>query len=259
MFPEAGAVPQQKNGTFEWRAKEQVQSRVFMRAAWRRLINITYAIDPNLLAPHLPKGVSPDVVDGSAFVSLVPFSFEDVSLWGWRIPFHGKFAEMNLRFYVKSREGRGVVFLQECAPKAAVVWMARRKYNESYVRFPLEETVIQKTNSIVVRHELICKGIKHTVEAESALNSYVPDPGCMDDYFKELELGFGTGKDGVTRIYRIKHPPWEIFPLLRMKIDLDFGQVFGKKWAFLAKERPINMALVKGSPVSVLDIERFEA
>lgn len=237
--------------------RPQQGSSIFMRAAWRRLINITYAVDPALLLPHLPDGLEPDLVDGKAFVGLVPFSFEEVSLNGWKVPFHGKFPEVNLRFYVRSAEGRGVVFIQECAPKAAVVWLARKKYNESYVRMPMKETVIQKTSSLLVRHELWCGGKKHLVEAEADLTAEIPENGTPGHYFKELELGFGRGHDGLTRIYRIEHPPWEVFRLNRLELALDFGCVFGKKWAFLAEEKPIHAALVKGSPVKVRDIERF--
>ena len=44
----------------------------FLTAGWTNLINITYAVPPEMLFPYLPKGVEPDIINGKAFVSLVP-------------------------------------------------------------------------------------------------------------------------------------------------------------------------------------------
>jgi hypothetical protein len=69
----------------------------FLTARWSNLINVTFALKPDLLLPYLPKGVEPDVVNGSAFVSLVAFQFLDTAMFGKRVPFHGYFPEINLR------------------------------------------------------------------------------------------------------------------------------------------------------------------
>jgi len=228
---------------------------LFMTAEWRRLINLTYAVEPALLQPHLPRGLALDVIDGKAFVGLVPFSFEKICLRGYRIPFHTRFPEINLRFYVRHGDRRGVVFLQECAPKAAVVWLARKKYNEPYRKMRMQETVRMGTGSFSVRQSIWCGGKKNFVEVEAGLNAFVPAAHTHDHYFKELEFGFGSGHDGKTKLYRVHHPAWEIFPVQRVQVDLDFAVIFGKKWAFLSGEKPFNAALVKGSAVQVYDIE----
>src|SRR5687768_15768896 len=111
---------------------------VFLTAAWRWLAVLNYDVDARLLAPLLPRGTELDLWHGQAVVSLVGFRFLDTRLRGWPIPFHQQFDEINLRFYVRRREAegwrRGVVFVREVAPKAAVMCVANWLYHENYVR-----------------------------------------------------------------------------------------------------------------------------
>jgi uncharacterized protein len=88
----------------------------FLTAEWRKLIMVQYAVEPAMLAPWLPAGVELDLFEGSCFVSLVGFLFDRVRVKGCAIPFHTRFPEVNLRFYVVRHESsgerrRGVVFL----------------------------------------------------------------------------------------------------------------------------------------------------
>jgi hypothetical protein len=226
-----------------------------MTASWKRLINMTYAVSPELLLPHVPAGVTLDCIDGKAFVGLVPFSFENVTMNRLRIPFHQSFPEINLRFYVKHRLGRGVVFLRECAPKRAVVWLARKKYNEPYCCKKMKEKVRMFTDgTFSVAHSLWSNGIKNTVEVTARTTPVFPDKNSSAHYFKELELGFGIAHNKQTMLYRIHHPEWEVFPVVSYALNMNFGAVFGEKWAFLSAEKPLDVSLVKGSAVTVAPI-----
>src|SRR6185312_12325676 len=95
----------------------------FLTAEWRKLIMAQYAVEPVTLAPWLPAGVELDLYQGQCYVSLVGFLFDNTRLKGLRIPFHTRFEEINLRFYVKrveadGAEKRGVVFVREFVPRA---------------------------------------------------------------------------------------------------------------------------------------------
>ena len=61
--------------------------------------------------------------------------FLNTKLLGVKVPFHVNFEEVNLRFYVKRRVGneykRGVVFIKEIVPKAAITFVANTIYNEN--------------------------------------------------------------------------------------------------------------------------------
>src|SRR5712671_1307846 len=88
---------------------------VFLFAEWRDLIMLNYQVDPKLLEELVPRNTELDSFQGRTYISLVGFRFNDTKLFGsLPVPFHTDFEEVNLRFYVRHKEGneirRGVVF-----------------------------------------------------------------------------------------------------------------------------------------------------
>ena len=78
-----------------------------------------------------------DSFQGRTYVSLVGFRFCHTKLLGFLpVPFHTSFDEVNLRFYVRRKEGgddrRGVVFIAEIVPRRAIATTARLIYGENY-------------------------------------------------------------------------------------------------------------------------------
>src|SRR6266566_2088670 len=97
----------------------------------------TYAVPPALLEKRLAPGLSLDLRDGNAFVSLVAFQFLRTKVLGIGWPGYRDFAELNLRFYVRHGDERGVVFIREFVPQRLVAWVARWLYNEPYLAAPI--------------------------------------------------------------------------------------------------------------------------
>src|ERR1700674_6071190 len=109
--------------------------RVFLSAEWRDLVMLNYQVDPSLLNEYVPAGTVLDSFGGRTYVSLVGFRFCHTKLFGsLSVPFHTDFDEVNLRFYVRRKEGnenrRGVVFIAEIVPKRAIAKTARLIYGE---------------------------------------------------------------------------------------------------------------------------------
>ena len=102
-------------------AESAGMKRAFLRAEWRHLAMLNYAVDRSLLASLVPRGTELDEWRGRTYVSMVGFLFLGTRVLGVPIPFHGCFEEVNLRFYVRRRSGdewrRGVVFVKELVPK----------------------------------------------------------------------------------------------------------------------------------------------
>src|SRR5450432_3960682 len=115
--------------------------RSFLTAAWRNLVMLNYAVEPSLLGAYVPRGTELDSWRGITFVSLVGFLFDDTRLLGIPVPGHRTFEEVNLRFYVRHEVGgesrRGVTFIREIVPRAAIALVARLAYNEPYVALPM--------------------------------------------------------------------------------------------------------------------------
>lgn len=101
----------------------------FLTAEWRYLAMLNYEIEPRILMPFVPRGTELDGWGGKTFVSMIAFLFLNTRVMGLAIPSHRDFEEINLRFYVrrKADDGwrRGVAFVKEIVPRAAIALTAR--------------------------------------------------------------------------------------------------------------------------------------
>src|SRR5277367_1207033 len=129
------------------------ERRVFLLAEWRDLVMLNYQVDPAILRQFVPRGVELDTFEGRTFVSLVGFQFLRTRLYGFvAVPFHTNFDEVNLRFYVRRREGsetrRGVVFVRELVPRMAIARFARLMYGEKYDSCPMQHRIERNADRI---------------------------------------------------------------------------------------------------------------
>ena len=100
-----------------------LHGRTLTRQSWRDLTFVHWRVEPDAVAPLLPHGTRPDVLDGATWVGLVPFRMVGVGAGsGPGIPWLGTFPETNVRVYSVDEQGRrGVVFLTLEASRLAFV------------------------------------------------------------------------------------------------------------------------------------------
>ena len=98
-----------------------------MRQTWSDITFVHWAVDSAAVAPLLPPGTRPDVLDGATHVGLIPFRMEHAGFGrGPAVPWLGTFAETNVRLYSVDDEGRhGVVFASLEASRLLVSLAAR--------------------------------------------------------------------------------------------------------------------------------------
>jgi len=238
-----------------------VEAPVFLTAAWRDLLMVSYAVDPALVRPLVPRGVELDLYDGQAFVSLVAFRFERTRLLGVPIPFHHSFEEANLRLYVR-REGeavrRGVVFVQEIVPRRAVAFLARALYGENYVRMPMrhEARELPRTPGVDERrrrivYEWMTGGRWHALRATVGGSPRLAPDASEEAFITEHYWGYTAHRDGSTREYRVEHPRWRVWQGLDVEVEIDAASVYGPRWA-APLQGPIRSAFVaEGSDIVV--------
>lgn len=108
--------------------------RPIISQRWSDLTFLHWRVAPERVAPHLPEGTRPDVVDGSSWVGLIAFRLSDSAFFGGpRIPFFGTFPETNVRLYSVDRRGRrAVVFSSLDASRLASVLTARAAFGLPY-------------------------------------------------------------------------------------------------------------------------------
>lgn len=225
--------------------------RKFLTAEWRDLIMANYEVPPELLASRVPEGTELDLHEGRCFVSLVGFMFLDTRVLEFLVPFHVNFEEVNLRFYVvRETEGevrRGVVFVKEIVPRAAIAMIARRLYGEPYERWRMSHF----RDALHVRYSWEKGDCRNTISVESGANLGVPGEGSHEEFIIEHYWGYTKRGGGRTDEYKVEHPKWELFAVERPHIDVDFGCTYGPEFAFLGEEKPYSVVLAKGSEIAV--------
>ena len=104
-----------------------------MRQRWDRLTFLHWRFDPADVTRLLPGGLEAEVFDGAAWVGLVPFYMHVATGGGHMLPWVSRFAETNVRTYVRNRDGiSGIWFFSLDAARLGAVAVARSTYGLPY-------------------------------------------------------------------------------------------------------------------------------
>jgi uncharacterized protein YqjF (DUF2071 family) len=233
----------------------------FLTAEWRKLIMAQYEVDPTTLKPWLPSGVELDLYTDEAqgqhcYVSLVGFLFDRVRLKGFPIPFHTRFEEINLRFYVVRNEPdgtrrRGVVFVSEIVPHAAISFIAKTFYQEPYTTHRTRHTIASAPNALIVRYEWQHTDAWHHIAVEASPLAQPIAPNSIEDFITEHYWGYTKRRNHTTSQYAVQHPRWQTYPIRSHSIQADFAALYGPAFAHLDAAQPTNILLAEGSAISV--------
>ena len=228
---------------------------IFLRAEWRKLAILNFSIDPSILKPHLPFGTELDLWNEKCYVSLVAFRFINTRVKGVPVPFHINFEEINFRLYVKYYDKgmwkRGVTFIREIVSKPAMTFVANAIYKEKYITLPTKHTWIHDSAYIKVKYEW-----KHTAAWDSvavSANPLATDilPGSEEEFITEHYWGYTRVNDKSTTQYEVAHPRWQVYAVNDFHVNVRFGELYGKEFAFLNDAKPDSVMLSEGSEVVV--------
>jgi uncharacterized protein YqjF (DUF2071 family) len=232
--------------------------RPLLWAEWLNLVMLNYEIDPEALAPFIPAGTELDFWEGKTYASIVGFQFLNARLFGVRVPWHGNFEEVNLRFYVRRRaeEGwrRGVVFVRELAPKWAVALTARVLYGENYLCVPMIHQIDRYDAGEAperVEYQWKFRGHWRRVAVETAGFTHRPEPGSHQEYITEHYWGYSALSGGRAKEYLVAHRPWRISRATLAEYHCDAAALYGERFAPYLSGEPASAFWVDGSPVRV--------
>ncbi len=228
----------------------------FLSAEWRFLVMLNYEIDPDIVRPYVPAGTEIDFWNNRTFVSMVGFLFLNTKVFDLAaVPFHRNFEEVNLRLYVRRKEGnewkRGVVFVKEIVPLIAIATTARVLYNENYVAMPMRHAIDNEGLSLRpgagVRYEWKHGGrwnsLSATIQGEPAL----PVPGSQEEFITEHYWGYTAQRDGSTVEYKVEHPQWRAWQVESSSLDCDAAALYGSEFADIIRKKPSTAFVAEGS------------
>lgn len=225
----------------------------FLKAEWRKLAIINYEINPEILLKYLPEGTELDFYHKKCYVSLVGFMFLNVKLIGLSIPFHRNFEEVNLRFYVKKKEGkkwnRGVVFIKEIVPKPALSFVANLIYREHYKTMPMKNSIHEKDKELLVKYSWRDKKW-HSIEITAENQPLKMESDSEFEFITEHYFGFTKNKNRTSE-YEVYHPKWNYYLVKNYQLEVDFQKIYGNDFESLNHKNPISAMLVEGSEIEV--------
>lgn len=237
-----------------------------MTAEWRYLVMLNYDVDPAVLHALVPRHTVLDLWEGRAIASVVGFRFLRTRVLGAPIPLHRHFEEVNLRFYVRhtTPEGdvrRGVVFVRELVPKAAIALVAHLAYNEPYWALPMRSrvprTLVDDPGQLT--YEWRTGSRWQHVSATSSGPPALPAATSEESFITEHFWGYTRQRDGATVEYEVEHPRWRVWAAIEPSLDADVPRLYGSSFARALSAAPVSAFIAEGSPVTVFRPRRIRA
>lgn len=234
------------------------QRRAFLTAEWRYLVMLNYDVAPAVLHALVPRNTELDLWNGRAIASVVGFRFVRTRLLGAPIPLHRNFDEVNLRFYVKhvTASGeirRGVAFVRELVPRAAIAMIARLAYNEPYLAVRMRSTAPAEPVEAPGRVSYEWKTGTRWQEVAATARGVptLPSPASEEEFITEHFWGYTRQRDGGTVEYEVRHPRWRVWAATDPSLVADVPRLYGSSFARALAAEPASAFIAEGSEVTV--------
>ncbi|WP_309708091.1 DUF2071 domain-containing protein [Pseudolysinimonas sp.] len=197
------------------RTAPPLAGRVIASQRWSDLTFLHWRVDPAVVAPLLPPGVSPDEHDGGTWVGLIPFLLDRATLFGSPpVPYLGSFVEVNVRLYGVDETGRrGVVFLSLEASRLAAVLAARAVFGLPYF---WSRTTMDAAAGVIRYSSRRHRGGPSSTIVTRPGELIEADP--LAD-FLTARWGMFTACGGRTRFLPNEHEPWPVHAAELLDLD----------------------------------------
>ena len=186
-----------------------------MRMTWSELLFAHWPVDPSVLAPLLPQGLSLDIREDTAWIGVVPFLMSDIAPRCCpAIPKLSRFLELNVRTYVTYAGKPGVWFFSLDAANKIAVRAARATFNLPYMDANM---LLNKDESELISYQ---SERTHRCEAPATFDASYQAigetshalPGTHEHWLTARYCLYSADRQG--RLYRgeIDHAPWSLSP-----------------------------------------------
>ncbi len=189
--------------------------RPIMHQSWGKLLFIHWRIDEKLLRPLIPEALKIDTFDGSAWITVAPFTMWDMrALPPFLPPFPGLSTahELNVRTYVYLNNVPGVWFLSLDCNRTAAVLAARAFYHLPYYKAEIKLAENGRDKDYCVDYSL-ARTEKPLAEFHCSwsVGDKLPasQPGSLEFFLTERYCLYSENRAKVYRA-RIHHSPWPL-------------------------------------------------
>jgi hypothetical protein len=155
---------------------------------------------------------------------------------------------------------RGVAFVRELVPRAAIALVARLAYNEPYLAVPMRSRTpavpVESPGRLV--YEWRTGGRWQRVAAGTSGVPTLPSPDSEAAFIAEHYWGYTRQRDGGTVEYEVRHPAWRVWPAESPELDVDVAGLYGHAFTRALAGPPTSAFVAEGSPVTVYRPRRLE-
>jgi uncharacterized protein YqjF (DUF2071 family) len=181
-----------------------------MTQSWHDLLFAHWPIEPDAVRPLIPPSLPLDVLDGRAWIGVIPFHMTNVAPRGVpSLPGLSAFPELNVRTYVTMNGKPGVYFFSLDAASTLAVVGARAVFNLRYYR--AEMAVNVGTTRVTYR------SVRRSATSAQFAGTYGPvgvvspaAPGTLEHFLTERYCLYTTTRAGEPRRLDIHHQPWPL-------------------------------------------------
>jgi uncharacterized protein YqjF (DUF2071 family) len=189
--------------------------RWIMAQRWSHLLFAHWSVDPRPLGALIPTGLTLDLFDGHAWLSITPFVVSHVRPRGLpALPWISAFPELNVRTYVTLGDRPGVYFFSLDVGNPLAVAVARAMYHLPYLRASM--SVHEARDGTLYFHSRRTHGGAPPADFSARYRPvgtvFRTEPGTLDHWLTERYCLYTV--DIAGRVYRteIHHAPWLLQP-----------------------------------------------
>ena len=181
---------------------------------WNRVLFLHYQVPVELLRDLIPKELTIDSFEGTAYISIVPFTMENIRpRFLPSLNFVSNFGEINVRTYVVKDGRSGVYFLNIEAEKYLSAFLSKKLSG-----LPYEKSNIKITGSKYISQN-INKGF--FLDTEYTIGEKIQNKTALDLWLTERYCLYVDNKDSLFR-YEIHHEEWDLNTVQLKKLDLNY-------------------------------------
>lgn len=194
--------------------------RAAMVHAWETLTFLHWRTDPDAVARLLPDGLVVETFGGEAWVGLVPFHLQVALGRGPTIPWVCRFAETNVRTYVRAADGStGIWFCSLDAERLGAVIVARASYRLPYFWSDMSiEWTAHRRRYRTRRRWPGPRGATSDVTIEIGAPLAAAETTELDYFLTTRRALYSAHSHGISKA-RAEHAPWPLYRATAVHVD----------------------------------------
>jgi len=181
---------------------------------WNRVLFLHYEIPVEKLRDLVPKDLTIDTFNGSAYISIVPFIMENIRPKFFpSLNFVSNFGEINVRTYVVKDGKSGVYFLN----------IEAEKYLSALLSKKLSGLPYEKSNITIAGTKYLSKNLKKGffLETEYIIQDKILNKTALDLWLTERYCLYIENNTTLYR-YEIHHKEWDLKKVEIKQLNLNY-------------------------------------